>query len=244
VRPDVAQYLAADYHGPPFELFGTGHLISLALLGVLALALLRLRGRGEIARRRVRYGLALSMVVAELSWHWWSFELAGNWHLSTMLPLHLCSALVWIGVYTLFSLDAIAYEFVYFFGIGGPLQAIITPDAGQYGLPHFRAVQTLTSHGLLIIAALYLTVVEGLRPSPRSVPRVILGTAAYMGVVTVVNLAVGGNYMFTLHKPATASLLDALGPWPWYLVPMILLGSLNCLLLYLPFAVLDRRRAS
>ncbi len=239
----LRDYFVADYKGPPFALFGPGHLLSLALLGVLALALMQLRGSGDHARRRARIGLALSMATAELSWHWWSLTFVGAWQPSTMLPLHLCTALAWTAIYAMFTLDVIAYEFVYFFGIGGPLQAILTPDAGQYGLPHFRAVQTMTSHGLVICAALYLTVVEGMRPSARSIPRVILGVLVYMVFVTVVNVAVDGNYMFTLHKPPTASVLDSLGPWPWYLLPMIGLGIVNCLLLYAPFAWIDRRRA-
>ncbi len=39
------------------------------------------------------------------------------------------------------------------------------------------------------------------------------------------------------------SLLDVLGPWPWYLIPVVLLGILNVLLLYAPFWWADRRRA-
>jgi hypothetical integral membrane protein (TIGR02206 family) len=237
-------YFAPEWHGPPFALFGPGHLVSLALIALLALALTRLRGASEPARRRARITLAVSMLIGELSWHVWTLVYTGGWTLDRMLPLHMCTALAWVGMYTLLSLNPISYEFVYFLGIGGALQAVITPDAGQYGLPHFRAVQTLVTHGLLIVCAFYLTVVEGLRPTLRSIPRVIVGTLVYMAFVTVVNVAVGGDYMFTLHKPPTASALDAFGPWPWYLLPMIGMGILNCLVLYLPFAWLDRRRAS
>jgi len=239
----LRDYFDPQWAGPPFELFGPAHLVALALLGVLAFALLQVRGQLSSVRRRLRIGLAVTMAVAELSWHWWTLAFGGRWTLDVMLPLHLCTALSWLAMYTVLSLDAVTYEFVYFFGIGGALQAILTPDAGRYGLPHFRAVQTLTSHGLLLVAALYLTVVEGMRPTPRSIPRVILLTMVYMALVTVVNVAVGGNYMFTLHKPPTASLLDMFGPWPQYLVPMIGLGILNCLILYLPFAWIDWRKA-
>lgn len=237
-------YFAPEWHGPPFALFGPGHLLSLALIAALALALTRLRGAGEAARRRARICLALAMAVGELSWHWWTLAFTGGWTLDRMLPLHMCTALAWLGMYALLSLNPISYEFVYFLGIGGALQAVLTPDAGQYGLPHFRAVQTLVSHGLVIVCAIYLTVVEGLRPTWRSIPRVILGTLVYMLFVSVVNVAVGGDYMFTLRKPPTASVLDSLGPWPWYLLPMIGMGILNCVVLYLPFVWIDRRRAA
>jgi hypothetical integral membrane protein (TIGR02206 family) len=235
-------YFAGDYSGTPFVLFGAWHLTVLGVLALFGAFMLRFRGASAINRRRARLTLALLLVATESSYHVWMFGL-GRWTVQTMLPLHLCSTLIWTAAVTLVTLNVTAYEFVYFMGIGGALQALLSPEAAGYGLPHYRAFETLTAHGLLIIAALYLTVVEGLRPTPRSIPRVVLGTMAYMVVVTGVNLAVGGNYMYTLHKPATASLLDAFGPWPWYLLPMIGAGIVSCLLLYLPFWWSDRRRA-
>jgi hypothetical integral membrane protein (TIGR02206 family) len=57
--------------------------------------------------------------------------------------------------------------------------------------------------------------------------------------VGIVNALLGSNYLFIAHKPATASLLDVLPPWPWYLpileaIALVLIG-----LLYLPFAIRD-----
>ncbi len=238
---DWTQWIRADYHGAPFVTFGSRHLVALIAIALFGAWMLRHRGADEATRRRGRLTLAAMLVVNELSWHAWA-AYYGQWTTDKMLPLHLCTVLVWIGAYGLVTLDASIYEFLYFMGIGGPLQGVLTPDAGQYGLPHFRAVQTLLSHGILIIAALYLTVVEGMRPTWKSVRRVIAGTFIYMAVVTVINAAIGTNYMWTMGKPPVVSLLDVLGPWPWYLVPVIALGVVNVLLLYLPFWWADRRR--
>jgi hypothetical integral membrane protein (TIGR02206 family) len=237
------EYYRPDYHGGPFVNFSAGHLWVLVALLAFGVWMMRFRHADAPTRRRARITLAAMMVVTELSWHVWAWHYVG-WTADKMLPLHICSALVWVGAYTLVTLDVFFYDFLYFMGIGGPLQAVLTPDAGVFGLPHFRALQTLGAHGFLIIAALYLTVVEGMRPNARSVRRVVLGMLLYMAAVTVVNLAVGGNYMFTLHKPPTASILDSFGPWPWYLVPMIGAGIVNVLLLYLPFWWADRRRTA
>lgn len=239
---DWTQWFRPDYAGAPFVTFGRAHLWSLVMLAVFGALMLRFRGADDAKRRRVRYALAVLLVVNESAWHVWQYHY-GAWTLDKMLPLHLCSALVWVGAYGLVTLNPLLYEFMYFMGIAGPLQAVLTPDAAQYGLPHFRAVQTLISHGTLIVAALYLTRVEGMRPTVGSMRRVIFGTMAYMMFVTVVNVALGSNYMWTLGKPAVVSLLDVLGPWPWYLVPVVLLGILNVLLLYAPFWWIDHRRA-
>lgn len=35
-----------------------------------------------------------------------------------------------------------------------------------------------------------------------------------------INKQVDGNYLFLSHKPDNASLLDVLGPYPWYILSM------------------------
>jgi len=56
-----------------------------------------------------------------------------------------------------------------------------------------------------------------------------------------VNSQIGSNYLYTHGKLPTPSLLDLLGPHPWYLLSMEALGIVLCMLLYLPFALKDKR---
>ena len=118
---------------------------------------------------------------------------------------------------------------------------MLTPDAGVYGLPHFRAVQTLAAHGMIIIVMTYMTVIEGYRPTWRSVWKALFAANIYMVLVTGVNLLIGSNYMYTLSKPASASILDMMGPWPWYLfwAEFLALGLFS--IFYAPFAIADWR---
>jgi hypothetical integral membrane protein (TIGR02206 family) len=132
------------------------------------------------------------------------------------------------------------YEFAYFLGIAGAIQALLTPDAGQYGFPHFRAFQVMVSHGSIVTAAIYMTFVEGFRPYWSSLRRVAIGTNLYVVAIMVVNWLLGSNYLFIARKPDTASLMDVLGPWPWYILSIELIGLTLCLLLYLPYAIRDR----
>jgi hypothetical integral membrane protein (TIGR02206 family) len=141
----------------------------------------------------------------------------------------------------LFTRSYRIYEFSYFLGIAGALQAFLTPDAGIYGLPHFRAVQTLLAHGLIISEGIYMTVVEGFRPTLGSIKRVFIWANVYMAVVYVINMVLGSNYMFVAHKPVTASLLDFLGPHPWYILSLQLVGFVMCMILYIPFFIKDAR---
>ena len=89
-----------------------------------------------------------------------------------------------------------------------------------------------------------MTTIEGFRPTWASVWRTILVLNVYMLLVTGLNYLIGSNYMYTLGKPATASLLDAMGPWPWYVLVGEVVALLLFLLLYLPFAWAERHSRS
>jgi hypothetical integral membrane protein (TIGR02206 family) len=134
------------------------------------------------------------------------------------------------------------YEFAYLLGIPAALQALLTPDAGIWGFPHFRFFQTMLSHGAIILAAVYMTIVEGYRPTPKSIVRVLVGGQIYMIVVGIINVILGSNYLYIARKPETASLLDVLPPWPWYILIIEALALAFILLFYAPFAIKDKLR--
>jgi hypothetical integral membrane protein (TIGR02206 family) len=133
------------------------------------------------------------------------------------------------------------YEVVYFLGIAGATQALLTPDIGIYGYPHFRFFASFITHGCIVTTAIYMTVVEGFRPTWKSVRRVVIGLAIYAVVIFGVNLIIGSNYLFITRKPDVPTLLDMLGPWPWYILPLIGIALALFFVLYVPFAVKDWR---
>ncbi|PKN93523.1 MAG: TIGR02206 family membrane protein [Chloroflexi bacterium HGW-Chloroflexi-6] len=233
-------FFAKDFSGSPFTLMGREHLLAMAILIALNIALLRLRNSSPALRKQTALVMALVLWANEIGWHVWNASI-GKWDLQTMLPLHVCSILVWLGGWMLVRRDKTIYEYMYFLGIGGALQAILTPDLGIYGYPHYRFFQTFISHGLIVTAAIYMTTVEGFRPTWGSMKRVIIGGNIYMLIVTGINWLVGGNYMFTMHKPETASLFDIMPAWPWYLLVVQLIGLVMFLILYLPFIIKDWR---
>lgn len=243
----LSEYFTGDWSGAPFVLFGTSHLIALGIVALIN-SLLFVVGQRLPQRWRpvVRYGLAVVLLVDEALWHFWNWS-TGQWSIQTTLPLHLCSVLVFLSAIMLITENKDIYEFAYLLGIPGALQALLTPDAGQYGFPHFRAFQVMVSHGAIITAAVYMTAVEGYRPTWASVKRVVVRANLYALFVGVVNALIGSNYLFIARKPETASLLDVLPPWPWYLPILEALALLMIGALYVPFALTDarvRRRAT
>ena len=233
-------YFSAHYSGPAFQYFGVAHLVALACLVLLNLYLIRFRHASDRTKGTLRWILALLLVVNELAWHYWNY-IHSLWTIQTMLPLHLCSALIWLAALMLMTKNYRIYEFTYFLGIGGAIQALMTPGLGIYGFPHFVFFQYFLSHGLLITSAIYMTVVEGFRPTWKSMVRVFIWVNIYMVIIYLVNNAIGSNYLMINYKPATPSLLDLLPAWPVYILYMELIGVATMLLLYLPFAIKDQR---
>jgi len=229
---------AADYQGAAFELFGTMHLAALGAFVLLNLMLLGFRNASDGAKAGMRWLLALILVGNEAAWHYWNY-IHGTWTLQTMLPLHLCSLLVWTGAFMLVTKSYRVYEFMYFMGIGGAIHALATPGIGIYGFPHFVFFQYFLSHGLIITSAIFMTTVEGLRPTWKSMLRVFVWMNIYAGVVYYINTLLGSNYLMVNEKPATPSILDLLPEWPLYILYMELIGILTMLVLYLPFATKD-----
>lgn len=237
----MEQFFAKDWSGASFEFLGTAHLIALLLIVILNLFLVfYFKDKSKKVRRKVRFRIASILWINEIGWHIWNYAI-GEWSIRTMLPLHLCSVLVWTSALMLMSNNYFIYEFAYFLGIAGATQALLTPDLGIYGYPHFRFWQTFIAHGLIVSAPIFMTFVEGLRPTWKSLLRVAIWINVYMAIVFAVNRLIGSNYLFIAHKPPTASILDMLPDWPIYILYMEVIGIIFCIILYLPFAFKDWR---
>jgi hypothetical integral membrane protein (TIGR02206 family) len=236
----MIEYFTANWTGPEFEYLGVAHLGALGALVLLNLFFILFRSSGDGTKGFLRWMMALILWTNEIAWHYWNLAY-GRWTIQTMLPLHLCSILVWLGGWMLVTKSFKIYEFMYFMGIAGAIHALATPDIGIYGFPHFRFFQTFISHGLIVTSAIFMTVVEGFRPTWKSMIRVFVWMNLYALAIYFVNDYLGSNYLMINHKPELPSLLDLLPPWPIYVLYMEAIGIVSMLILYIPFAIKDMR---
>lgn len=232
----IDRYFGKEPPGEPFKLFGKRHLVALGVIVAINVALALWKPKKESTRRAIRTGIAASFVANEGLMHTWHIH-TGQWSHKTVLPLHLCGVMIYTNCYLLLRPNDELFQIAYYLSVPAASQALLTPDAGIYELPHFRAVTTFIAHGLLVTAPIYMTMVEGFRPRAESIPRAIK-LLNMLGVpMLLVNRIMGSNYMFLNRKPDTASLLDKLGPWPVYLVWLEALAVAFMGLAYLPFAI-------
>ncbi|MCI0366299.1 MAG: TIGR02206 family membrane protein, partial [Phycisphaerales bacterium] len=120
---------------------------------------------------------------------------------------------------------------------------LLTPDLWE-PFPSFSTVQFFIAHGLVVVAVLFLTWTGQMRPRPGSVLRAMLAVNVFAGAVGSFNLIFGTNYMYLRRKPENPSLLDIMGPWPWYILSAQAIALALFTLLWLPFKRYGRLSAN
>ena len=220
------------------------HVGAVAVIAAVAAALVaaaRLRP-GDWTKLAARAVAAL-LIAAEVGW-WIYLAVTGasGAELATALPLQLCDTAIFVAALALLLRTQLLVEVTYFWGLAGTIQALITPDLPQH-FPSFPFFQYYVAHGGIVAAALFLVVGLGRWPRRDAVLRVLVITVAYVFVVGAIDAATGANYLYLRSKPASGSLLDLLGPWPWYIAWAALIGTALLLVLDAPFRFLRRSGA-
>lgn len=217
---------------PAFHPYGPSHKAVLAITLVLFIVMLLLaRTRWALPSQRVLGGMLLALYPIGLGVH----ALYGSLSALTALPLQYCDIATLAGGIALWTRRPFFCEVVYFFGIAGTLQGLLTP-ALIYEFPDPRFFLFFIMHGGVPITAVYVVTAMKVRPRPGAVLRIMTFSVGWYAVIAVVNYAIGANYAFQCSKPVQASLFDQLHPWPWYNFETIGLGLIFYSLLYLPFA--------
>ncbi len=226
-----------------FEAFTAQHYLLLGIfaVGCVAVALWGRSHRSTGGERWARRGFALAVAFVGVGMQ--AYQLTpGDFDLDTSLPLALCDLATAAAVIALWTRGPRATAFTYYVGLTLTIQGVITPSLGE-SFPHPRFFGFWALHFLVIWAAVYLTWGLGLRPTWRRYGFTVGVTATWAVVVYLFNVAADTNYGYLNEKPRSASLLDLMGPWPWYVVVEVAVISVGwALLLTLPWYAVRRAR--
>ena len=202
-----------------FTAFGPSHLAAFAVLvvgGATLIALGRWARARDDAGRRIGRGLAVAIVVATVPLQV-LYQTGDYWDLQRTLPLQLCDVASAAAAYALWTRRPWAVALTYFWGLTLTIQAVVTPDlAKDFPDPAFLLFWAM--HLLTVWAAIYLSFGLGLGPDWRGYRTSLALTAAWAASVYAFNLVAGTNYGYVNAKPNSASVLDLLPGWPWYVL--------------------------
>jgi hypothetical integral membrane protein (TIGR02206 family) len=126
--------------------------------------------------------------------------------------------------------------------MAGATQSLFTPNL--VNPTPFLSIQFFVDHGTIVCATLYLIWSGQARPRPGSVLRSLIAANIYAVLVGAFDFIFKTDYMFLRCKPPTPSLLDYLGPWPWYILAGEFVALGLFLLLYLPFRQQSPQRST
>lgn len=228
-----------------FIMFSPSHWIALSIITLVCILFysLRFEIRTDVKlRQSVRLLLIIILLFSETGLQIWYLS-QGVWQSSSSLPLELCGITLLLSVIMLITRSRALYSFLYFAGIGGAFIALLTPNL-VYPFPHFRFLLFFIAHGGIVLASLYMTWIEGYKPTWKSLLFTMLGLNIVAACVWIANYILGSNYMFLSHKPSTYSVLDYFGPYPYYLLVEELFAFIVFLLMYLVFFWVPEQRKS
>jgi len=214
-------------------LFGPAHLFILCAVPLLAALLAVVQRRLPPGHKALRIGLATVLLLDSAVFYGY-MALHGQLTFPDHLPLELCDASLCLVIIALFTVSPAVFDLAYYGALGGATMALLTPNLWE-PFPSFGTVQFFVAHGLIVVGALYLVWSGQARPRPGSVGRTMLALNLFAVLVGTFDFIFKTDYMYLRAKPQTASLLNFLGPWPWYILTAE--GAALCvfLLLYLPF---------
>ncbi|WP_341403512.1 YwaF family protein [Luteolibacter soli] len=202
------------------------------------IALGKTGGRNErIARGLLAFLCLTAFGYTQAAW----LTIDGDPDLDSSLPLQLCDLAAIIAGFALITEKRTLCLLTYFWGLAGTIQALLTP-AITVGFPHPAFFSFFVHHFAIVGAAFYLPIIRGWRterPWWKGPLTALLLGDLYVLLSMVVNAWLGTNFGFTAHKPVNPSLLDHMGPWPYYLLGMQVMAVVLFSLLALP--VLGRK---
>jgi len=225
-----------DIVASEFVSYGPSHLIVLAIfvVGVFVLIAVGRRQRDSPSAVRFSQIFACAIIAVTVPLQILQF-LPDEWNPQTSLPLQICDFAWVVAAYALWTHKLLPVTLTYLWGITLTSQGMLTPDlASEFPEPRFLMFWGM--HLLIIWASFYLVLGLGIRPDWASYRRTVLITFGWAMSVFVFNVVVDTNYGYLNRKPARASLLDFMGPWPLYVVLEIAIVAAAWALLVWPWA--------
>jgi hypothetical integral membrane protein (TIGR02206 family) len=218
---------------PYIQLFGPAHLVILAAVPLFAAILAFIQRAFLAGAKSLRLVFAVLLLLDTIVFYRDQI-MHGQISFPGHMPLELCDLSLVLVFLSLLTLNRTVFDLAYYLGLGGASMALITPNLWE-PFPSFGTVQFFVAHGLTVAGVLFLVWSGLARPRRGSIGRAMLGLNVFAAVAGAFDAAYRTDYMYLRTKPANASLLSVMGPWPWYIRAAEVLALVIFTLLYLPF---------
>ncbi|TYC48732.1 TIGR02206 family membrane protein [Weissella muntiaci] len=227
--------------GMGFSLFGTRHLVTLLLVGILVVTIIIVyRGGTESKRQNIRYSIAGVLVGLELFRQIY-LSAAGVWT-PKILPLDLCG---WGLI--LVAIDAVhpskfTRESFYALTWWAALAAEVFPNWTAYPILNEWVLQSIIIHALLIAYCLMIFFAGEYRPNVHNLWRVVLFLIVLVPATMMINGLLKTNFLFlSVGSPGSPLAPIQTMTGTWYIPTLIGLVSILWVILYVPWSIHKRK---
>ncbi|AEJ18458.1 TIGR02206 family membrane protein [Gracilinema caldarium] len=255
-RAVLDQFLTVSTQAPltEFRMFSLSHWTALAVVLICAILVFFIGRSHRLSPKRknwIGFAMYLMMLINEAIYHiYW--QAIGAWSVSTALMLHMCGLsillLPWVFIMKPGKSGRLLFEILYFWGVGGALQALFTPDIGLLGFPSYKYFSFFISHGLIILITVYASVTLSYKITYKSFIRALILSNGVIVVVYFINHWLVylppyevGNYFVLSYPPVTGSIVDLFvelfGPSPWYFMGFEIMALIVFGMLVLPWYI-------
>ena len=237
MRSAVAEYLN-NYNS--FELFELSHWTAI-LIFIFLLIFLPLYSKSHLSiNQQKNLGNILGFLIFINFPIWVLLEfIGGSFDVKLHLPLHLCRFANLLLPFVMLRRNEFLFQILFYWGLSGMFQAIITPDIVQ-DFPHFHYFRFFIGHHLMIVALMYIIIVYKMKPTIEGLKNSFFGLNLFLVISFLANILLDANYFWIMEKPPTGSLLDYMGPWPWYILTAEFLALAHFGLAYFIFILLKK----
>ena len=230
------QFLSVEIE---FHSFGAQHLGALTVFALCMLATVWCirnfdQRQNLLFSRRLSIFLVITVVVFS------AIKIYFNrFNLLIDLPISLCNLFAILAPLLFWRPNQRRLEVLYYLIMAGTVQAMLTPDL-YVGFPSNEFFKYWIVHGGLVVLVIHNIFAFQMYPRLKGV----LITFGWLNIYSLglygLNLLMGANYLYLMHKPGNASILDLLGPWPLYILVGELLAMVFFALFYLPFIFIKK----
>ncbi|CKG92694.1 Predicted integral membrane protein [Fusobacterium polymorphum] len=214
-----------------FILFSNEHLITVGIGFISCILLVFL---GFFTEKKATFAkivaiAVLGVKIAELLFrhHYYGETVA------ELLPLHLCPIVIILSIFMMFFHSEVLFQPVYFWSIG-EFFAILMPDIRD-GMSNFASQSFFITHFFILFSTAYAFVHFRFRPTKVGFLCSFLLLVTLAFIMYFVNNKLGTNFLYVNHPPVTKSLMDFMGPWPYYIFSLAGIDIAISFFMYLPF---------
>ena len=199
-------------------LFGPAHLIPvLILLGLIA-TLIYVKTSGLSRQSQDKMGQALAWILFFNFPIYLAIQIVdGTVTWDTALPLYPCPLASLMAPWLVRSNHQTLFNVIFYWVFAGTLQAVITPEIYST-FPHYEYLYFWVCHAGLLALIGFLLINQEREPTLKGVVPAFAWFNGMIAMSALVNVLTGSNYYYLRAKPSVPTLIDYLGPWPWYIL--------------------------